>query len=527
MTESAASDMANVPRHGAEPGAESVPRLHIAGMTKSFGSFTAVDSVGLDLRAGEIRALLGHNGSGKSTLIKCLSGFHRADNSVVRWNGEDVELEALRGSSASGSRLAFVHQTLGIVRELDAIDNLALHAGYRRRPGRRVDWRAQRRRTAEALEPFGFRFPLNRPLAEASPVERAIVAIAAVLTGWDATDGVLVLDEPTSVLPPHEVSVLLGVVTELRSRGASILYVSHRLGEVLEIADTATVLRNGRVVADVPVPGLTERDLVGMMLGRELANEEAVRAHHRPPGDELLAVRDLRGRYLDGAELTVSTGEITAVAGLVDGGRVELATALGSPARSARLTGEIRAGGTTTWRPLRRHRPATVGYVPADRLTEGIVAEMSVTENLTLSLLQRFSRLGLLSRRAERAFAARRLAELDVRGADDPRIPIAALSGGNQQKVIIGRALAADPQLLVMLEPTAGVDLAAKFAIYQYLQREAEKGLAVLLSTTDAEDMTALCDRVLVVGGGAVVDEFGTQDITQERVLLAMEGIHS
>jgi ribose transport system ATP-binding protein len=501
------------------------PRLALRGLTKSFGAFRALDDVDMALRPGEIRGLLGHNGSGKSTLIKCLSGFHRPDRVDVSWNGEPIELEGLRQDGPGGSKVSFVHQTLGLVNELSAVDNLALHAGFRRSGRVRVDWKAQRRLAEAALEPFDFRADITRPLAEATPVERTIVGIAAALTDWDARGGVLVLDEPTAALPPSEVGVLLDIVGRLKRRGASVLYVSHRLAEVVEIADTVTVLRNGRVAADRPVGDMGQQELVGLMLGQAADEELAIQQRTaRSDGAVRVQARGITGRYLRGADLDIAAGEIVGLAGLVDAGREELAVALGSPVREPGVSGRVRVDDGAE-ADVGRGRGGSAGYVPADRLNHGVIAQMTVTENLTLPVLDTFRRRGRLSRRAEREYARRWVRDLDVRGADDPDVPLGQLSGGNQQKVVIGRALGSSPPVLVMLEPTAGVDLAAKFAIYRYLEDRAEEGLSILVSSTDLEDLTALCDRVALLKDGVIGEQLVADEVTESRLVLAMEGI--
>ncbi|MEQ3549628.1 sugar ABC transporter ATP-binding protein [Pseudonocardia nematodicida] len=484
------------------------PVLEIRDLTKTFPGTTALDAVDLDVADGEIHALVGQNGSGKSTLIKILAGYHDPDpGSVVTLSG------------ASGrERLRFVHQDLGLFLELSAVDNLALRSEFLTRAGR-IRWAAQTERTLELLADFAVDLDVRAPLSSATPVQRTVVAIAAALAGWEGGAGLLVLDEPTAVLPPAEAEHLLEIVRGVRARGTSILYVSHRLDEVLAVADRVTVLRAGRLVATRPTRGLDAGALASLMAGDEV--DAGYRAGlppavHRPVA---LAARDLRARYLDGVGLELHEGEVLGIAGLPGSGSTELAHVLAGAVPHA--TGEVRLHGSPPT-PVSRAGRLNLPLVPSDRLREAVLPGMSVAENLTISVLDRLRAGPSLSRTRERRLVERWTADVRVKAAG-PMAGITTLSGGNQQKVVLARALAREPAVLLLCDPSAGVDPAARQAIHELVAERARAGLAVLVTSADPGDLLALCTRVLVLGNGRIVRELTGTDITEHGLLRAME----
>ncbi len=472
-----------------------------------------------------MHALIGHNGSGKSTLIKVLAGYHHADpGASVFLDGQPTTFDSLghRGHG-SGTRLNFVHQDLGLVLELDTIDNLALHGGFARTRLGRVRWREQQRRARELMAPFAVGFDIHQPLSKVTPVERTIVAVAGALQGWSSDHGVLVLDEPTAVLPPHEVGRLFEIIRGLRERGAGILYVSHRLDEVFELADRVTVLRGGQRVIARPVEGLTKQELVVHMLGDE------ARAHYRADlapaskASAVLEVRGLTGRFLRGASFAVYPGEVLGVAGLPIDGRDELPRLI-TDARRAAVAGSVRMPDVSTdWVDVDSWRGDGLVILPPDRAREGILSPMSVGENLSLSSLDRFGPTGRLDKAAEREFVNEWIDRMTVI-TSGPDAPITTLSGGNQQKVLFGRVLAVEPRVLVMCEPTAGVDIGARQAIYELVAEQVRQGLSVIVSSSDVGDLEALCTRVIVLHGGVVVGELEGDLLNEHELLHAMEG---
>jgi len=501
--------------------------LRVTGLSKTFPGTKALDNVDFDVRAGEIHALVGHNGSGKSTLIKVLSGYHSPDSGGQAWlDGEPVDMTQLgHGTHGAAGRLSFVHQDLGLVLEMNAIDNLALRGGFARTRLGRVKWREQNQAARRLMAPFAVDFDFHQPLSKATPLERTIVAIAAALQGWDSHGGVLVLDEPTAVLPPGEVHRLFKTVRALRDNGAGIVYVSHRLDEIFGLCDRVTVLRNGKEVATRDVTALSKGELVHLMLGVEMEPE------YRAPvpkarTEPLLEVRSLAGVYLRNTTFTLNRGEVLGIAGLPDSGRDELPRLL-TDRSSMAYGGEVRvAGPSPQWTALSAWRNDAVALLPPDRGREGIISPMTVRENLTLSVLNRFGTPFRLDHHKERAFAAGWINRLSIKTAGASS-GVMTLSGGNQQKVLFGRTLARDPEVLVLCEPTAGVDIGARHAIYDFVADEVRRGLSVIVASSDVGDLLALCTRILVLKDGVVAREMSAAGLTEHQLVHAMEGLES
>jgi ABC-type sugar transport system ATPase subunit len=492
--------------------------LRVNDLSKTFPGTKALDDVTLEVAEGEIHALVGQNGSGKSTLIKVLAGYYQADPGAKAWlNEEPFDL----GDTADSRhhRLRFVHQDLGLFLELGATDNLALRGEFLLDPLHRIRWKAQADLARQLLSQFDLELDLRRPLAEATPVQRTVVAIAAALVGWEGGPGVLVLDEPTAVLPPHDVTRLLEIINRVRSRGTSILYVSHRLDEVFRLADRVTVLRGGRVVETRPVAGLTPQTLAELMVGTEVDAGYRAGLAVAPDRPVVLRARDLRGRFLAGVDVDLHEGEVLGVAGLPGSGRNELPYALVGKLPGA--TGQMALDGSD-WQPVRKSASFDIPLVPADRARESVIGEFSVKENLTLSVLRRFRRFGLVRSRSERKLAAEWFSAIEVKAAS-PDDLITTLSGGNQQKVMMARCLARDPRVLVLCEPTAGVDVGTRQAIYEFIATRARAGLSLVVSSSDTGDLLALCTRVLVMCNGQVVREIAGDEITERALVHAME----
>ena len=348
------------------------------------------------------------------------------------------------------------------------MDNLALRGGFARGAGGRVRWREQEQLTHRVLERFDVDLDIHKPLAQATPVQRTVVAIAAALQDWHGGSGVLVLDEPTAVLPHEEVERLFAMVREVQRAGTSVLYVSHRLDEIFEIADRVTVLRGGRVVATLPVDETDARGLAGLMVGADVDPDYRAPVATRPAAPVVLEAREVTGTRLRGVDLDVHEGEILGIAGLAGSGMQELAYALAGKAPST-VSGRIRVRKCAPdWLQIADAERLDIPLVPADRGREGIVAEFSVAENMSLSVLGRLGSRGKLSRGAESTLVGRWTGRLEVK-ASSPAALISTLSGGNQQKVVLGRCLARDPELLVLSEPTAGVDIGTRVALYDLI----------------------------------------------------------
>src|SRR4051794_25151872 len=372
------------------------PALRITGLSKTFGATRALTAAALDIRPGEIHALVGQNGSGKSTLIKTLAGLHAPDpGSAAELDGEPF---ALGHGVPSGLR--FVHQDLGLVLELNAMDNLALHGGFARGRAGRVRWSEQERETRRVLACFGVDLDIHRALAAATPVERTVVAIAAALQGWQGGHGVLVLDEPTAVLPHDEVERLFAMVREVRAAGTSVLYVSHRLAGIWALADRVPLRRGGRVIATHEVADLAPGGLAGERAGEGVGPAYRAPEAARPDAPVVLEARDVHGRWLRGVDLDVHRGEILGIAGLAGAGVLELPYVIAGCAQHA-VSGRIRMPERSeAWSDVAAAGELDIPLVPADRGREGIVAEFAVSENLSLSILERLGRRGKLDKRA-------------------------------------------------------------------------------------------------------------------------------
>ena len=504
---------------------QSRPALSISKMSKRFGGTRALHEVSFDVHDGEVLALLGHNGSGKSTVIKILAGFHQPDGGTAELRGSELTLGDAQSANSLGLR--FVHQDLGIVEELNAVDNVALTSGYLRGKFGTVDQGRQAKRTTELLERFDIEIDVSAPLSEADPVQRTGVAIARALWDWEEGESrVLVLDEPTAALPSREVSQLFDLINRVRDAGHAVVYVSHRMDEIQQIADRVIVLRAGEVVADTPVTNAKAVDLARLITDNEQHTVAAGRDARSAAGEPVLSVRGLSGHHTHDVDITLHAGEIVGVAGLQGSGREEIAYLLGG-AHSSKASGGWQIAGQTIAPPTSAsaHR-AGIALVPGERLREGLIANFTVSENLTLARLERISKPGrLASKRTETEFARRWMRALEIAEhvADDP---ILTLSGGNQQKVLLARWLCTEPRVLLLTEPTAGVDIGARRALYELLKEQAAAGLAILVCSSDVEDLVELCDRVLVMREGVIASTAEGTQINAPHLLTQMESSH-
>lgn len=521
--------MAEVSGKGAEGGAATLaepkrPVLRVKNLSKTFPGVRALNGIDLDVRPGEVHALLGQNGCGKSTIIKVLAGFHRPDPGSEAWLA-DEPFDLAAPSAEVLHKLRFVHQDLGIINELDTIDNFSLSLGYTRTRFGRIDQDKEQQRAESLLERFGMDLDLTRPLAEASAVERTVVAIARALAGLERGEGVLVLDEPTSALPSTEVRALFDVIHDVRASGTAVLYVSHRLDEIFEIADYVTVMRGGDIVHECVVSDITPRQLASLIAGQETGLDRQYITESSPANaNAVFQVRGLRGPTLFGVDLDVDRGEVLGIAGLLGSGRDELPYAIAGalPAKSVEATWTV-DGRKFDSLDITEALDYGIALIPGDRAREGVVKEFTVLENLSMAMLPRLGGRGGFDHGRERAEAMVWMRKFNVR-EDLVDQPIALLSGGNQQKVILARWLWSRPKVLVMSEPTAGVDIGARQALYEVLGQQAEEGLAVVVCSSDAEDLVAVCNRVLVLRAGRVVQVLEGESISTGAIVSAMEG---
>ncbi|WP_030434563.1 sugar ABC transporter ATP-binding protein [Actinoplanes subtropicus] len=493
--------------------------LRLTGIVKTFPGVRALDGVDLEVRAGEVHCLLGQNGAGKSTLIKVLAGAHRPDAGQIWWRGETVTFADPQSAMSAG--IATIYQELDLVDELSVAENIYLGheprtAGFVRRP-------AQRRAARDLLGRLGHpEIPAGRAVGRLSPAAKQIVSMARALS---RRARLIVMDEPSAVLAHDEVANLFRVVRELTAQGIAVIYISHRLEEIREIGDRVTVLKDGATSAmNLPARTTPTRELVTRMTGRTIEYVFPERRDFTPSGPPLLAVEGLTrdGEFAD-VSLTVHPGEIVGIAGLVGAGRSELLETVYG-ARRARA-GRVRLGGAVL-RPGRVGAAvrAGLGLAPEERKSQALLLDEPVYRNATLATFARFARAGFTDSARERAEATRVAGSLQLVPADVRR-PVRTLSGGNQQKVVLGRWLLGDTKLLLLDEPTRGVDVGARADLYGVIRSLAESGVGVLLVSSEVPEVLGLSDRVLVMREGRIVREAPAAQLDEDTVLdLVMAG---
>jgi ribose transport system ATP-binding protein len=487
----------------------------MSGIRKSFPGVVALAGVDLELRRGEVHVLLGENGAGKSTLMKILSGALRKDEGVISLEGREVEIAGPRHARELG--IGIIYQELMLVPELSAAENVFLGREPLRFPGL-IDRRAMMREAARLLQELGAAFDVGAPTRQLSIAQRQLVEIAKALS---LNARILVMDEPTSALTGREAGALFKMIRQLTAQGVSVVYISHRLDEIFDIGDRVTVLRDGQHIATRPIGDTNRRELVRLMVDRDL--HEIVTRTPVARGDELLRVIGLRRRgVLHDVALTVHAGEIVGLAGLLGSGRTRVARAIFGLDR--RDGGEIFVKGRQ--RAISSPRQAIragLGFVTEDRKGEGLVLGLSVRANLSLAVLRKLSRFGVVRRAQEREMSDRYARELRIK---TPSLEQAVLhlSGGNQQKVVLGKWLACEVDVLFLDEPTRGIDVGSKQEIYNLISRLAAKGVGIVLISSELPEIVGLCDRVLVMRSGRVAGEFTREEATQERLLACAVG---
>jgi ribose transport system ATP-binding protein len=488
----------------------SAPALSLRGVTKAFPGTLALDDVDLEVARGEIHALVGHNGSGKSTLVKVLAGYHAPDAGTATVDGASM---ALTHGDRSSAGLRFVHQSTGLVEALSVADNFRLCSGSTRL--RRLHRADERRAADKALRALGYAIDPSLPVGALGAAERTAVALARALEGWQDEVRLVVLDEVTASLPGPEVERLLAALRMVRETGVAVLFVSHHLDEVLDIADTVTVLRDGRRVATTPATELTHEGLVELMLGRTVDRAPSRVDRMSGAGPALLDVRELGGQVLSTLDLDVRAGEVLGIAGLTGSGREEVAGLL-----SGRLPrwGTVSVGGQEI--PAGDARAAIAAglcCVPSDRAAQALLPLGSVRQNLTLADLAPFWQRGRLSQGQERHESARWCRDLEIRPGRTED-PVTGLSGGNQQKVVLARWLRTRPRVLVLDEPTQGVDIGSKADIHLLVDKAAAEGAAVVVCSTDAEELARVATHVLVLHRGQAVVRLSGDDLTVANI---------
>ncbi|MDT4919467.1 MAG: ribose transport system ATP-binding protein [Pseudonocardiales bacterium] len=491
--------------------------LHLSGVVKTFPGQVALADGNLDVAAGEIHALVGQNGSGKSTIIKLLAGYHQPDSvGEATMEGESFDLGSAHEADRLGMR--FIHQNLGLVESMSALENCALSHGIPTGALWRIDWKTERARLTALLDRFGVDVDITAPVGTLPPAHRTMIAIIRALQDWEDSARLIVLDEPTATLPRGEVDRLFALMRRVASHGIGVLFVSHRLDEVFEVASRVTVFRDGRTVADRAVAELDHEELIRTMLGRSIESFETTAEVTDPVS--ALDLEGVAGLDLHEISLNLGAGEIVGLAGLLGSGRDEVVPLIsGARKRSAGHVGI--AGRTVPNGDPRSALRAGIATVHVDRARNGAITSFSVGENVVLPNLRSLWSAGFLRASRRRRDAMRWINELDVRPAR-PEATFLNLSGGNQQKVVLGKCLRLEPKVLLLDEPTQGVDIGAKVALYTIVAARAADGLGVLVSSGDSEELARLCHRVLILARGRVVRELTGAELTAEQIDLAV-----
>jgi ABC-type sugar transport system ATPase subunit len=496
--------------------------LHITGANKSYSGVPVLIDAAIDLRAGEVHALMGENGAGKSTLIKLLAGFVSADSIRITMRGQPVTIHHPQAAFDLGLR--FIHQELNIIPHLSVAENVFLSRPYPTHAGLLVNWSRLNQQARQVLDHLGVSHVDTRQLmARLSPGDQMLVSIArAFADGESRQSSIYVMDEPTASLSGNETAKLFGVIENLKQSGCAILYVSHRMDEVFKIADRITVMRDGRVVGTHPVESVEPPDVIRMMTGRSL--HQVYPPRESSHGSRiLLEARGLQTAAIRDVTFELHEGEILGVAGLNGSGRTELLRALMGADRI--LDGEIVLDGlavrglslTSAWQ-------RGIANVPEERRSQGLVISRSVGNNITLPQLRHLSRVGILLNHSVEYRTSHKLGESVRLKAKSPSQTVRQLSGGNQQKVVFARALARPPRVLLLDEPTRGVDIGAKADIYALIRQISAAGTGIIMVSSDLPELLGLSDRILIMRSGRLADQIPAEGLTEESLLTRCYG---
>ncbi len=492
--------------------------LSMRSITKTFGGIAALSDASLDVARGEVHALIGQNGAGKSTLIKVLTGYHRKTSGEISFEDRPFEVTSPRAAQEAG--ISTIYQEINLVPQRSVTENICL--GREARRFGLLNWSAMRTEARRLLAEFNLTLDVDRPLSQFSTATQQMVAIARAV-GFSAR--LVIMDEPTSSLDDREAQVLFSVIRGLKQNGISVLFVSHRLDELYQICDRVTIMRDGRTVRVADMGGITRLELVSTMLGRDVARA-AGRATGfgdaaGAPGATLLQATGLSdGGPARRVDFSVASGEIVGLAGLLGAGRSETARLVFGD--TSPRTGQMTFAG----RPHTPRQPldainAGIGFCTEDRKVEGIIPDLSVADNMMLALRPALGRSGIVDEARQRDIAARFIAQLGIK-CTGPDQKIRELSGGNQQKVLLARWLAMSPKLLILDEPTRGIDVGAKDEIQKLIRSLADKGLAVLMISSELEEVVEGANRVFVLREGHSVAEIAHRHLTEDAVLAAM-----
>ncbi|QYM97863.1 ribose ABC transporter ATP-binding protein RbsA [Dickeya ananatis] len=491
------------------------PLLQLQGITKTFPGVKALSGAALNVYPGKVMALVGENGAGKSTMMKVLTGIYRRDAGSIQFLGKDVDFSGPKASQEAG--IGIIHQELNLIPQLTIAENIFLGREFTNRLGR-IDWKRMYDEADKLLKRLNLRYDSRRLVGELSIGDQQMVEIAKVLS---FESRVIIMDEPTDALTDTETASLFSVIRELQAQGCGIVYISHRLKEIFEICDDVTVFRDGQFIGERAVSELQEDSLIEMMVGRKL--EDQYPRLNQAPGDVRLQVSELSGPGVNNVSFTLRKGEILGVAGLMGAGRTELMKVLyGALPRthgSVSLDGE-----NIVVRSPQDGLASGIVYISEDRKRDGLVLGMSVKENMSLTALRYFSNAaGSLRHGDEQQAVGDFIRMFNIRTPSMSQ-PIGLLSGGNQQKVAIARGLMTRPKVLILDEPTRGVDVGAKKEIYQLINQFKQEGLSIILVSSEMPEVLGMSDRIIVMHEGHLSGEFPIEQATQEALMAAAVG---
>ncbi|MEC5321503.1 ribose ABC transporter ATP-binding protein RbsA [Brenneria populi subsp. brevivirga] len=491
------------------------PLLQLQGINKSFPGVKALSGAALNVYPGKVMALVGENGAGKSTMMKVLTGIYAKDAGSVHFLGREVSFNGPKSSQEAG--IGIIHQELNLIPQLTIAENIFLGREFTNRFGR-IDWKRMYGEADKLLKRLNLRYDSRRVVGDLSIGDRQMVEIAKVLS---FESKVIIMDEPTDALTDSETASLFNVIRELRSQGRGIVYISHRLKEIFEICDDVTVFRDGQFIGECPVGELQEERLIEMMVGRRL--EEQYPRLNQAPGAVRLRVKNLSGPGVDDVSFSVRKGEILGVAGLMGAGRSELMKIIyGALPRTG---GYVALDGREVVTRTPQDGLANgIVYISEDRKGDGLILGMSVKENMSLTALRYFSRRGGQIKHAQERLAVSDFIRLFNIKTPSMEQPIGLLSGGNQQKVAIARGLMTRPDVLILDEPTRGVDVGAKKEIYQLINQFKQEGLSIILVSSEMPEVLGMSDRIIVMHEGRLSGEFSTGQATQEALMAAAVG---